>query len=839
MSFDRSRSNSSNSSSSYSTTKARRQRRPFAFIAPVPGVGPTIQQRSIRRTRAKQSCDSCRKRKTRCNADETFPCSTCVSLGVECHLSEQKRRGPVPATYVEALEDRIKQLEDMLIKDKQEGHDNKIESSSSSCDQEKAVKARPSASSSTISNETTSNVARAASSDSLADDLNSLKLSDYNTTLYIGCSAGYYMLDQEAFVSKRGGHVDHREIVQKVNDEQDEHVIIKSGGSEQPCASSSPASLRGSSGGGDFSGSTCQQRRFEPFADIPNMTLELADSMIELYFRYVHVAAPLVNKIGFLEQYYFQNPQPPDEYLLYTICAVACHFMIKEKDLNTRYKITVDTIRSLHQCFQTRAQKLLETVFRRSKLSTVSALVLLASFVNMSQGEDDDRLQWFMCGTAIRMAQDLGLHRSSARWRLPEHEIELRRRIWYCAYILDREISAELGRPLTILEDDYDVELPSPYETPCSYGSHTRDVDENEPIPSLLLEAYEDLREQRPTYSLFICYMPLSRTLGQILGYFYSAKVQPSERNDKIDVAKRLSNEMDEWARDAQDRLLHYPFTAASDSYPTKDEFLNMYYHCLKLLIYRSFISDRDTSNIDFALQALSACMTSAIAIVDGVERMEAIGPTSMPWNFISYAIFQSAIMFLFNVKGEDEFLRQVGAKNLARCANIYARDDELRESRPAQVLMSLAAKYSVPVDTTNVFTSEGSFMNMMDNDNQTTMFSSTSSPSLLVNGATTRPSPSPDSNAVYVQQQPYATSNAINMHAPPPPPPPMNEFNSQQVPMMMNSAPQSMPMAPGTVPMSDVQFDIAGLSSELALWEFPTAITWNEWNPYLHEQQQ
>lgn len=219
-------------------------------------------------------------------------------------------------------------------------------------------------------------------------------------------------------------------------------------------------------------------------------------------------------------------------------------------------------------------------------------------------------------------------------------------------------------------------------------------------------------------------------------------------------------------------------------------------------------------------------------------------------------AIFQSAIMFLFNVKGEDEFLRQLGAKNLARCANIYARDDELRGSRPAQVLMSLAAKYSVPVDTS----SEGSFMNMMNSGNQATstptMFpaTSSSSPSLLVNGATTRASQSPDSNVVYVdvpvqqqQQQPYAASNAINMHAPPPPAPPapappsMHEFNSQQAPMVMNSAPQSsIHITPGTaVPMSDVQFDISGLSSELALWEFPTAITWNEWNPYLHEQQQ
>lgn len=47
----------------------------------------------------------------------------------------------------------------------------------------------------------------------------------------------------------------------------------------------------------------------------------------------------------------------------------------------------------------------------------------------------------------LLQAQDLGLHRSSARWRLPEHEIELRRRVWYSVYGVDREMSAALGRP--------------------------------------------------------------------------------------------------------------------------------------------------------------------------------------------------------------------------------------------------------------------------------------------------------------------------------------------------------------------------------------------------------
>ncbi len=70
---------------------------------------------------------------------------------------------------------------------------------------------------------------------------------------------------------------------------------------------------------------------------------------------------------------------------------------------------------------------------------------------------------------AVRMAQDLGLHRSSDGWyRVAEGgalfngaEQQVRRRIWYACVLMDKYVSTYIGRPLSIFETDYDTPLPA------------------------------------------------------------------------------------------------------------------------------------------------------------------------------------------------------------------------------------------------------------------------------------------------------------------------------------------------------------------------------------------
>ncbi|SPQ27239.1 08af13b7-cebe-4173-9f3f-97b97a1a679b [Thermothielavioides terrestris] len=66
---------------------------------------------------------------------------------------------------------------------------------------------------------------------------------------------------------------------------------------------------------------------------------------------------------------------------------------------------------------------------------------------------------WSWLGSAVRVAQDLGLHAEPATASLIENE--MRRRTWWTIYILDRSLAVELGRPMLIDDSDCDVTLPA------------------------------------------------------------------------------------------------------------------------------------------------------------------------------------------------------------------------------------------------------------------------------------------------------------------------------------------------------------------------------------------
>ena len=58
---------------------------------------------------------------------------------------------------------------------------------------------------------------------------------------------------------------------------------------------------------------------------------------------------------------------------------------------------------------------------------------------------------------SIRMSQDMGLHRDVDRWHVPDgllqHEDkQTRKRCWAACLILDRYLSAYIGRPMGIQE---------------------------------------------------------------------------------------------------------------------------------------------------------------------------------------------------------------------------------------------------------------------------------------------------------------------------------------------------------------------------------------------------
>ncbi|KAF2168523.1 hypothetical protein M409DRAFT_21273 [Zasmidium cellare ATCC 36951] len=68
---------------------------------------------------------------------------------------------------------------------------------------------------------------------------------------------------------------------------------------------------------------------------------------------------------------------------------------------------------------------------------------------------------WWL-GTAIRTAQSLRYHRTDGTEDSTDNSAQ--RRVWWCLYIRDRQVSLSMGSPLIINDLDCDVELPRPQD---------------------------------------------------------------------------------------------------------------------------------------------------------------------------------------------------------------------------------------------------------------------------------------------------------------------------------------------------------------------------------------
>ncbi|OXV08488.1 hypothetical protein Egran_03749 [Elaphomyces granulatus] len=79
------------------------------------------------------------------------------------------------------------------------------------------------------------------------------------------------------------------------------------------------------------------------------------------------------------------------------------------------------------------------------------------------------------------IAQDIGLHIESGPW--PALESEMRKRVWWGIYAWDRLISLEMGKPISINDQDCDVDLPCPIDEQFIVtGGHVPEAHQPSPL---------------------------------------------------------------------------------------------------------------------------------------------------------------------------------------------------------------------------------------------------------------------------------------------------------------------------------------------------------------------
>lgn len=358
-------------------------------------------------------------------------------------------------------------------------------------------------------------------------------------------------------------------------------------------------------------------------------SIEYTANFLFRYFTRIHNYCPIINKLQFLEQYYYHSPSSPDKYLLYAITFIGITIFKAEITNAKVFNLSTEQLDEIEESMKNKSHKLMSIVYKRSMISTVQALMLLSMFIGHGENDEEDTSHWFITGMAIRMAQDLGLHRDCSKWLIPDYEIELRKRIWYGAYLMDRWVAAELGRPISIIDSEFDAELPSPYE--LNYTSSVQS-EKTDFTPVLILETEDAVQQNKPVYSSFVYLVALSQIAGQVLVGLHSTRAKQN-RHNSLDLVNILDRNLSNWKASLPPEL-QIDLSNPSHYFNTPAGVVNMAHGCILLLLYRPFIRNHsETDDKNLAFKALSICTTTATNILAIVEAMERDYFVALPWN--------------------------------------------------------------------------------------------------------------------------------------------------------------------------------------------------------------
>lgn len=109
--------------------------------------------------------------------------------------------------------------------------------------------------------------------------------------------------------------------------------------------------------------------------------------------------------------------------------------------------------------YKRRAAHYKDSLYRSSdRLEALSGMLLLAIYSIMRPNAPG---VWYLMGPALRLAVDLGLHAEKLNRHCDPFTKELRRRLFWCTYALDRQICVYFGRPFGIPDENITARFPS------------------------------------------------------------------------------------------------------------------------------------------------------------------------------------------------------------------------------------------------------------------------------------------------------------------------------------------------------------------------------------------
>jgi len=172
-------------------------------------------------------------------------------------------------------------------------------------------------------------------------------------------------------------------------------------------------------------------------------------SLVNHYFENVHVLLPFFSETEFLGSVSRIYQDPPtnavssfDTWCFRLVLAISSASLCQNRG-DEHYNAAIYNISV--------AMNVVEHVVQPGSIAGIQALLFLVQYSLVDPEYFD---AWYLVGMAARLMVDLGLHcEPAAETRVPKHMLDLRRRVFYCTYALDRLISMSFGLAFSFTDD--------------------------------------------------------------------------------------------------------------------------------------------------------------------------------------------------------------------------------------------------------------------------------------------------------------------------------------------------------------------------------------------------
>lgn len=494
-----------------------------------------------KRRRIARACDMCRKKKIKC--DGKLPtCTHCTNYKTECIFTqvEKKRNPPKGAKYIEGLENRLGRMENLLrlsgLLNEEDGSSTDLgtlekrlasketarreassfsDSMPTSPSQATTLRGTPCADADSLSPNSqptpaTSQAAPEKTSErrpgektpeeveALSDMMCSLVTNNHGETRYIGSSSGFSIFSPKGiqWVNEKTGDNSFQEMISEAAVDDNKWVYWKP----------------------EIFGDIFERRIFTP---LPPKQETI--SLLKDYFENFNCMSPLFHQPTFMhlvDRQYSNNPYEGSGWWASLNIALAiAHRLRVMSNL-----VPPEEDDKAWGFVKNAMAVFTELTMRNTDLLSVQALLGMAMFM---QGTPNPQPSYLLVAAAIRLSHSIGLHKRGSGFNLNSVEIEQRKRVFWIAYMLDKDICLRSGRPPAQDDDDMNVELPS--------------ADPEDNIGNI------PLADGKGKVNLFRVMCEFSTIESRVYKQLYSTKASKQSDGELLNTIGELDRQLEEW----------------------------------------------------------------------------------------------------------------------------------------------------------------------------------------------------------------------------------------------------------------------------------------------------